>query len=215
MMKHTRTRKICVKNEGINTNKEELRSVRDTVIRWNGRGQTIVGSGNSQVYDLTDDLSKKENILEVLYPLSQTQSIMNNQPVNTFGIQEDGNKLNPTNTYTQCPTSQLLCDSCLYPCTSAACTNKLCPLVSTLLTCDLVSDPQSRVFGCPTFRACPKCHNLIMHEKGCKFVICKTCTHQFCFICLEGDCSKDKANYWKLTCTKPRAKRQRFMAPQS
>ncbi|XP_026066876.1 uncharacterized protein LOC113049059 isoform X2 [Carassius auratus] len=215
MMKHTRTRNNCVKNEGINTNKEELRSVRDMVIWWNGRGQTTVGSGNSQVYDLTDDLSKKENVLEVLYPLSQTQSIMNIQPVNTFGTQEDGNKPSPTNTDTQCPTSQLLCGSCRYPCSSAACPNKLCPLVSTLLTCDLVSDPQSRVFGCPTFRACPKCHNLIMHEKGCKFVICKSCTHQFCFICLESDCSKDKANYWELTCTKPRAERQRFMGPQS
>lgn len=45
MMKHTRTRNNCVKNEGINTNKEELRSVRDMVIWWNGRGQTTVGSG--------------------------------------------------------------------------------------------------------------------------------------------------------------------------
>ncbi len=45
-MKRTReTRKKQVKNESINTNKEEVRSMRQTVIRWNGRGQTIVGSG--------------------------------------------------------------------------------------------------------------------------------------------------------------------------
>lgn len=42
-MKRTRTRNKRVKGEGINTN-EELRSVRHTVIRWNGRGQTTVGS---------------------------------------------------------------------------------------------------------------------------------------------------------------------------
>lgn len=188
------------------------------------------------MYDLTDDLSKEEHILEVFFPLSQTQSIMNNQSVSTFGTQEDGKKLDSTNTClvcssalkpacikgttellqcTRCPTTQLICGSCLYPCTSAACTNKMCPLVFTLLTCDLVSDPQSRVFGCPMFRACPKCHDLIMHEIGCKFVSCTSCFHRFCFICLEGDCRKDKANYWKLTCTKPRAERQRFMALQS
>lgn len=116
---------------------------------------------------------------------------------------------------TRCPTSQLLCGSCLYPRTSAACTNKLCPLVSTLLTCEVVSDPISKVLGCPMFRACPKCHNLIMHEEGCKFVTCPSCFHGFCFICLQDDCSKDAANYWNLTCTRLRAERQRFMSPQT
>jgi len=117
--------------------------------------------------------------------------------------------------WTQCLTTQLLCSSCLYPCTSDACTNKLCPLVSTLLNCEVVSDPKSKVLGCPMFRACPKCHNLIMHEKGCKFVKCTSCKHTFCFICLQDDCSKDPAHYWSLTCTKQRAERQRFFTPQS
>lgn len=116
---------------------------------------------------------------------------------------------------TRCLTTQLLCGSCHYPCTSAGCTNKLCPLVSTLLTCEVVSDPKSKVYGCPMFRACPKCHNLIMHEKGCKFVTCTSCYYRFCFICLQDDCSKDAANYWSLTCTKQRAERQRFLLPQS
>ncbi|XP_016401458.1 cullin-9-like [Sinocyclocheilus rhinocerous] len=234
-MKRTRrTRKNCVV---VNPNKEELRSVRKTVIQWNGRGRTIMGTGNSQVYDLTDDLSQEESILKALSPPSQTQSLINNKSVKTSGSQEDGNNLDPTNTCpvcfsalkpayikgttdkllqcTRCPTIQLLCGSCLYPCTSAACTNKLCPLVSTLLTCEVVSDPKSKVLGCPMFRACPKCHNLIMHEKGCKFVTCTSCFHRFCFICLQNDCSKDHANYWNLTCTKPRAERQRFMSPQT
>ncbi|XP_043095030.1 E3 ubiquitin-protein ligase dbl4 isoform X1 [Puntigrus tetrazona] len=236
-MKRTRrTRKKPVKKGGINTNEEELISVRPTVIRWNRRGQTTVISENVQVYDLTDDLSEEENILEVPSPPSRTESIMNNKSISNFGTQEDENKLYPTNTCpvcfsalkaacikgttgllqcTRCPSTQLLCGSCLYPTTSAACTNKLCPLVSTLLTCDLVSDSKSKVYGCPTFRACPKCHNLIMHEKGCKFVTCRSCLHRFCFICLQGDCSKDKEKYWNLFCKNPRAKRQRFMSPQS
>lgn len=116
---------------------------------------------------------------------------------------------------TRCPTTQLLCGSCLYPCTSAGCTNKLCPLISTLLICEVVSDPKSKVHGCPMFRACPKCHNLIKHEKGCKFVTCASCFYSFCFICLQDNCSKDAANYWSLTCTKQRAERQRFLSPQS
>lgn len=114
---------------------------------------------------------------------------------------------------TQC--AQFLCGSCLYPCTSdsATCTNKLCPLVSTLLTCGVVSNPKSKVFGCPEFRACPKCHSLIMHESGCKFVRCKSgnCNHRFCFICLQDDCRNDQEKYWLLTCKKPRAERQQFM----
>ncbi|XP_050965526.1 probable E3 ubiquitin-protein ligase RNF144A-B isoform X2 [Labeo rohita] len=201
-----------------------------------------MGAGNSQVSDLTSDLSQEDIFLKAPSLPSQTQSIMNNQSVNTSGSQEGGNHLDPTNTSvkasslpsqtqlimnnqsvntsgsqeegshldptntcpvcvsalkpayikgssdkllqcTQCPTAQLLCGSCLYPCTSAACTNTLCPLVATLLTCEVVSDPKSKVLGCPMFRACPKCHTLIMHEEGCKFVRCRSCRHRFCFIC--------------------------------
>lgn len=113
---------------------------------------------------------------------------------------------------TRCPAAPLLCGSCLYPCNSEspACTNNLCPLVATLLTCGVVSDLKSKVFGCPEFRACPKCHNLIIHASGCKFVRCLSCKHRFCFICLQDDCSTDREKYWSLTCKKPRAQRQRF-----
>ncbi|XP_043095031.1 uncharacterized protein LOC122345200 isoform X2 [Puntigrus tetrazona] len=98
-MKRTRrTRKKPVKKGGINTNEEELISVRPTVIRWNRRGQTTVISENVQVYDLTDDLSEEENILEVPSPPSRTESIMNNKSISNFGTQEDENKLYPTNT---------------------------------------------------------------------------------------------------------------------
>ncbi|XDV20498.1 hypothetical protein PO909_025815 [Leuciscus waleckii] len=226
-----RTRKYCVKNADINTNKEELRSTRQTVIRWVARRKTTMGAGNSQVYNQTDDLGQEGNILKSVKELSPpSQTLMDNQSVNTSASQKDGKNPDPTNTKpacikgcttsellhcTQCLTTQLLCSSCLYPCTSAACPNKLCPIVSTLLTCEVVSDPKSKVHGCPMFRACPKCHNLIMHEQGCKFVRCSSCNYRFCFICLQDDCSKDAANYWLLTCTKQRAERQRFFSPQS
>ncbi|KAK2911886.1 hypothetical protein Q8A67_004019 [Cirrhinus molitorella] len=166
-MKRTRrTRKNGMKNADVNKKNEELRSVRKTVIQWNGRGRTTMGAGNSQVNDLTGDLSQEEILKELSLP-SQTQSIMHNQSVNTTsGSQEEGNHLDPTNTCpvcfsalkpacikgtsdkllqcTQCPNAQLLCGSCLYPCTSTACTNKLCLLVVTLLTCEVVSDPKSK-----------------------------------------------------------------------
>ncbi|KAG1958920.1 hypothetical protein F2P79_006855 [Pimephales promelas] len=164
-----RTRKYCVKNAHINTNKEELRSARQTVIRWVARRKTTMGAGNSQVCNQTDDLSQEGIILKsakVLSPPSQT--LMDNQSVNTSASQKcpdpNGKNPDPTNTlpvsfsalkpacikgcttselchWTQCLTTQLLCSSCLYPCTSDACTNKLCPLVSTLLNCEVDSEP--------------------------------------------------------------------------
>ncbi|CAM4540555.1 unnamed protein product [Leuciscus chuanchicus] len=128
-----------------------------------------MGAGNSQVYNQTDDLGQEGNILKSvkeLFPPSQT--LMDNQSVNTSASQKDGKNPDPTNTCpvcfsalkpacikgcttsellhcTQCLTTQLLCSSCLYPCTSAACPNKLCPIVSTLLTCEVVSDPKNNL----------------------------------------------------------------------
>ncbi|XP_017555990.1 cullin-9 isoform X1 [Pygocentrus nattereri] len=118
----------------------------------------------------------------------------------------------------QCPVGQPLCEQCLYPCSNnpdkstPTCTNSSCQLVSVLLTCAEVTDPSSRVMGCPLFRACPKCHSLMMHEGGCKYVACVNCQHRYCFICLEStkECRKDVGKYWLLTCSKPRAARQRF-----
>ncbi|KAG9281942.1 putative E3 ubiquitin-protein ligase RNF144A-B [Astyanax mexicanus] len=113
-----------------------------------------------------------------------------------------------------CPAAHPLCEQCLYPCLSkgtATCTNNSCHLVATLLSCDLVTDPKSQVKGCPVFRACPKCHNLMMHTAGCKYVACTQCRHAFCFICLQNkaQCIGD-IDHWSLTCSKPTAPRQRF-----
>nr|XP_021327315.1 E3 ubiquitin-protein ligase ARIH2-like [Danio rerio]XP_021332232.1 E3 ubiquitin-protein ligase ARIH2-like [Danio rerio] len=217
-----------------NTKKEEPQ--RETVIQWCPGGTTTMGAGNSQVNNNpTTVLSQDGKSLMVPSLMIRTLLVPHN-PVNTSASPNDGQNPDPARTcpvclsalnparmngqsndeLLQCPRCSILCGSCLYPCTSAVCTNKLCALVSTLLTCDVVTDPTSRVFGCPIFRACPKCYSLIMHEgHGCKHVRCKSCHHRFCFICLQGDCSKDKALYWTLTCAKQRAKRQRFMSTES
>lgn len=111
----------------------------------------------------------------------------------------------------RCSTTPL-CERCLYPCSGSACTNQSCQVVSLLLTCDRVTDSASKVYGCPLFRACPKCHNVMMHQSGCKYVMCGQCTNIYCFICLriKQVCVKDKDLYFSLTCSAPRAARQRF-----
>ncbi|XP_062392379.1 E3 ubiquitin-protein ligase ARIH2-like [Sardina pilchardus] len=113
-----------------------------------------------------------------------------------------------------------LCATCLSPWQGppgvlGRCANKRCAVVGTLLTCGLVTDPTSKVKGCPEFRACPKCCSLLMHSCGCKYVICSQCSHTFCYICLSDseECRKDKDLYWSLTCSKPTAGRQWFTGP--
>ncbi|KPP60234.1 hypothetical protein Z043_121781 [Scleropages formosus] len=124
--------------------------------------------------------------------------------------------------YTQCslmPESHQFCRSCLAPWKPIhedgieSCSNRSCEVVSVLITCDKVTDPKSKVLGCPLFRACPKCYSLIMVVDGCKYVQCKKCKHRFCFICLERseDCRQDRDLYWSLTCRKPRAGIQWFV----
>lgn len=49
-MKRTRRTRKTLKNTGMNTNKEEPRSVRQTVIRWGARRKTTMGAGNCFVY---------------------------------------------------------------------------------------------------------------------------------------------------------------------
>nr|XP_023700881.1 probable E3 ubiquitin-protein ligase RNF144A [Paramormyrops kingsleyae] len=124
--------------------------------------------------------------------------------------------------YIQCTagaSSHRFCRSCLCPwapscdAPSESCSNGSCQLVATLLSCNTVTDTKSRVFGCPLFRACPKCHSLIMHDSGCKYVTCRPCRHRFCFICLQRsrECRKTTELYWSRACNKPRAARQTFV----
>ncbi|KAK2816579.1 hypothetical protein Q7C36_022850 [Tachysurus vachellii] len=111
----------------------------------------------------------------------------------------------------QCSTTPL-CGGCLYPCPDGTCTNKSCPVVSLLLACEQVTELSSKVYGCPLFRACPKCYRIMMHKTGCKYVTCSYCNHSYCFICLRSKqvCTKDMNKYWSLTCSAPKAARQRF-----
>ncbi|XP_066515021.1 E3 ubiquitin-protein ligase arih1-like [Hoplias malabaricus] len=112
----------------------------------------------------------------------------------------------------KCPSGHLLCKQCLYPCSYSSpkytpiCTNKSCHIVSTLLKCDLITEPSSSVWGCPLFRACPKCHSLMMHVDGCNNVSCQSCAHEFCYICLGSSEKCITGGYG--TCSK--AARQRF-----
>ncbi|TRY96722.1 hypothetical protein DNTS_032205 [Danionella cerebrum] len=167
------------------TEQEDPRQLRETVIKWCSKG--FSGDGNSS-HDLSPDTK-----------ISKCPEQSTSKPLQSPG----------------CPSAELLCSSCLYPCSSTTCTNTLCPLTSTLLTCDLVTNPRSKVRGCPSFRACPECYSLIMHNSGCKYVKCPVCRLSFCFICLETDCKRDSTNYWSLTCAKTRAERQRFTSAQS
>ncbi|XP_066578706.1 uncharacterized protein LOC136768407 isoform X2 [Amia ocellicauda] len=118
--------------------------------------------------------------------------------------------------YTQCPrcAPHLFCWECHSPwgAPDSTCPNASCAVVATLLSCPTVTDPLSQVRGCPLFRACPKCHALILHHSGCKYVCCKSCFYNFCFICLESSkkCREAKELYFSLKCKKPRAARQTF-----
>lgn len=119
-----------------------------------------------------------------------------------------------TTSLRQCPrcSTTPLCEKCLYSCPDGTCTNQSCQVVSLLLSCAEVTKSSSHVRGCPLFRACPKCRNVMMHDSGCKYVSCAQCMHSFCFICLRTRqvCAVDKKNYWSLSCSAPTAARQRF-----
>lgn len=41
------------------------------------------------------------------------------------------------------------------------------------------------VAACPSVRACPGCGTLLEHREACKHMACKSCTLQFCFVCLK------------------------------
>ncbi|XP_039603156.1 probable E3 ubiquitin-protein ligase RNF217 [Polypterus senegalus] len=70
------------------------------------------------------------------------------------------------------------------------CGNQNCYMLSCLLSCPLISEPGSRLNGCPSFRACPQCFCLIAHSLvGCPKVICPECNYHFCFRCLKTYCA--------------------------
>ncbi|XP_036379806.1 probable E3 ubiquitin-protein ligase RNF144A-A [Megalops cyprinoides] len=63
-----------------------------------------------------------------------------------------------------------------------------CGIRAALLSSDVITDPVSSVVGCPLFRACPSCKNLLTHSgEGCPNITCPHCNTLFCFRCLKED----------------------------
>lgn len=63
----------------------------------------------------------------------------------------------------------------------------------------------------PCRRACPTCGLVLEHKgAGCKYIICKRCKVEFCFICLlsKRDCIKKAPSSWYRGCAKGVAPKQ-------
>uniref|UniRef100_A0A3B1IJZ2 Uncharacterized LOC103041387 n=1 Tax=Astyanax mexicanus TaxID=7994 RepID=A0A3B1IJZ2_ASTMX len=118
-----------------------------------------------------------------------------------------------------CPYTHHFCWSCLarwvFPnaASSGQCSNRSCHVVSTLLTCETVTDSGSLVVGCPVFRACPECYTLTTFQSDSKYVSCLECTHRFCYVCLDSEtqCAQGEHPLLQPACKKPRAERQKFI----
>ncbi|KAF7688889.1 E3 ubiquitin-protein ligase ARIH2 [Silurus meridionalis] len=69
---------------------------------------------------------------------------------------------------------------------SSSCTLQNCALRAALLSSKRIKDHNSSAFGCPYFRACPRCNALLTHNgQGCPNIECPKCGTEFCFRCLQ------------------------------
>ncbi|XP_033727798.1 probable E3 ubiquitin-protein ligase ARI7 [Pecten maximus] len=106
---------------------------------------------------------------------------------------EKNNRVRCLNCYKTKPDNAEFCWQCLHPwkvnaaadfCGNLECTTAkgLHMSQDILRTCAKKTIDQYR--DVPAVRACPSCHALVEHERGCKRMPCK-CKYQFCFVCLK------------------------------
>ncbi|KAJ3585584.1 hypothetical protein NHX12_014303 [Muraenolepis orangiensis] len=90
--------------------------------------------------------------------------------------------------------SHQFCWQCLRPWKGPAprvdrCKNPGCVDIDLQLlkSCPVMELPEVRGVGpCPSIRACPTCGMKVEHTGvGCKNIICRRCTVEFCFVCLK------------------------------
>ncbi|XP_069069927.1 uncharacterized protein [Pleurodeles waltl] len=109
------------------------------------------------------------------------------------------------------------CWQCLRPWkggikSSVGCANRECQdhNLVILQKCKVIDLPHSDIKSCPSIRACPTCGLLIEHKEMCKYVICCSCSVEFCFACLNTaqacQTLRPAANY--MTCAMPVAPKQ-------
>ena len=75
------------------------------------------------------------------------------------------------------------------------CGNSQCDGVDTRITTLFKCGTKCMGFSgqkCLIIRSCPNCEMLIEHKRACKHMDCSSCTHSFCFVCLQGKGSNGK-----------------------
>ncbi|XP_062845118.1 uncharacterized protein LOC134303596 [Trichomycterus rosablanca] len=175
--------------------------------RWNRRALRRTGRKNKEA------VLSQEQVIPVPDPPCQENITLLECPLRFFNwmpVPDTSGRAMPFRQIPKCPAVKPVCEHCLYPCPSGTCTNQSCQVVSVLQTCELVTDPESDVFGCPQFRACPKCHSLIMHVGGCNYVECGQCEHEYCFICLRSADECNDEDFFPCCSLTHQAARQRF-----
>ncbi|OWF38825.1 potential E3 ubiquitin-protein ligase ariadne-2-like [Mizuhopecten yessoensis] len=125
---------------------------------------------------------------------------------------ENNNRVVCINCQQTNPDNSEFCWQCLHPwkvsangdfCGNLECTTAKGALMSQeiLRTCAKKTIDQYK--NVPAVRACPGCHALVEHERGCKRMPCK-CKHEFCFVCLKPwsstGCGYNKACASIATC---------------
>lgn len=98
-----------------------------------------------------------------------------------------------------------------FSCGRSNCQNKELQILSECKMIKLISCPKLEEI--PSIRACPKCFKILEHNGlGCKNIICKQCSTEFCFACLQNtiDCQKSSPGHYNI-CSIAVASKQTFL----